>query len=76
MGSTRTVVRTSPGWHLRQRNIWEKYNMPIYTIILHYQDEMVQTQMYNMTYYLFYISIISKLYYYSIYRLWLLHCLL
>jgi hypothetical protein len=31
------------------KNIWEKYNMPLYTIILHYQDVMIQTQMYNMT---------------------------
>jgi hypothetical protein len=26
-GSTRPIVSTSSGWHLRQRNIW-KYNMP------------------------------------------------
>jgi hypothetical protein len=39
----------SPRWHLKQRNIWEKYNMLTYTIILHYQDIMIQTQMYNMT---------------------------
>jgi hypothetical protein len=50
--------------------------MPIYTIILHYQDVMIQTQLYNMTLLPIYISITSKLYYSSIYRLWLLHCLL
>jgi hypothetical protein len=48
-GSTGTVMCTSPRWHLKQRNIWEKYNMLTYTIILHYQDVMIQTQMYNMT---------------------------
>jgi hypothetical protein len=35
---------------LRQRNIWNKYNMPAYTIILHYQNVIIiQTPVYNLT---------------------------
>src|SRR5688572_23520835 len=36
MGRSRAVMCTSSGWHLKQGNIWEKYNMLIYTIISHY----------------------------------------
>jgi hypothetical protein len=43
--------------------------MPIHIIILHYQDVMIQTQMYNMTLLPILHGIISKLYYSSIHRL-------
>jgi hypothetical protein len=53
----------------------EKYNMPTHTIILHYQNVIIQTPAYNLTSLLFYIGIVSKLYYSSLHHPLSLHVL-